>query len=110
MCKTKTHIKINNLSSRLLKTMKYKDRNIKDILPKNKEYKLSNDNNYRIFKNYDTNPSVNKEEKNIEKANKLFNDKLIDKKFYNKSNINKFKKYKTINYYFVKAKSNLEEK
>ena len=110
MCKTKTHIKINNLSSRLLKTMKYKDRNIKDILPKNKEYKLSNDNNYRIFKNYDTNPSVNKEEKNKEKANKLFNDKLIDKKFYNKSNINKFKKYKTINYYFVKAKSNLEEK
>ena len=73
MCKTKTHIKINNLSSRLLKTMKYKDRNIKDILPKNKEYKLSNDNNYRIFKNYDTNPSINKEEKNIEKANKYKN-------------------------------------
>ena len=34
---------------------------------------------------------------------------MINKKFYNKSSIKKFKKYKTINYYFIKAKSNLEE-
>ena len=75
----------------------------------NKVYKISY-NNYRIFKNYDTNPSVNKEEKREEKDNKSFNDKFINKKFYNKSNIGKLKKYRTINYYFVKAKSNLQEK
>ena len=82
---------------------------MKDILPNNKAYKISN-NNYRIFKNYDTNPSVNKEETKEEKENKSFNNKFINKKFYNKSNIGKLKKYRTINYYFVKAKSNLQEK
>ena len=102
-------IKTNNLTSRLYKTMKYNDRNIKEILPNNKPYKLSN-NNYRIFKNYDTTPSGNKEEKKEEKDNKLINEKFINKKFYNKSNISKFKKYRTINYYFVKEKSNLKEK
>ena len=106
---SKTQVKINNLSSRLFKTTKYNERNIKEILPMNKAYKISN-NNYRIFKNYDTNPSVNKEEKKEEKDNKSFNDKFINKKFYNKSNIGKLKKYRTINYYFVKAKSNLQEK
>ena len=102
-------IKTNNLTSRLYKTMKYNDRNIKEILPNNKPYKLSN-NNYRIFKNYDTTPSGNKEEKKEEKDIKLINEKFINKKFYNKSNISKFKKYRTINYYFVKEKSNLKEK
>ena len=112
---SKTHIKMNNLTSRLLRTSKYKERNnIKEILSMNKGYKINNNSNYRIFKNYDTNPSEKKEEKNgdkeMEKENKVNNDKIIDKKFYNKSNINKFKKYKTINYYFMKAKSNLQEK
>ena len=99
----------NNLTSRLYKTVKYNDRNIKEILPKNKGYKLSN-NNYRIFKNYDTTPSANEEENIEKKDNKIINEKFINKKFYNKSNINKFKKYRTINYYFVKEKSNLKEK
>jgi len=105
---SKTHIKLNNLSSRILKTTKYKDRNMRELLPNNKGYKINN-NNYRIFQNYDTNPSVHNEEKKIEIENKTNNDKLINKKFYNKSSIKKFKKYKTINYYFIKAKSNLEE-
>ena len=105
---SKTHIKLNNLTSRILKTTKYKDRNMKDLLPNNKGYKINN-NNYRIFQNYDTNPSVNYEETKLEIENKINNDKLINKKFYNKSSIKKFKKYKTINYYFIKAKSNLEE-
>ena len=107
--KAKTQIKINNLSSRLLKSSKFKERNKKEIQQMNRGYKISN-NNYRIFKNYDTNPSVNKEEIAEEKENKLFNDKFINKKFYNKSNINKIKKYRTINYYFIKAKSNSQEK
>ena len=107
---SKTHIKLNNLTSRLLKTAKYKERNMKDILSSNKGYKINNNNNnnYRIFQNYDTNPSVN-EEKKLEIDNKINNDKLINKKYYNKSSIKKFKKYKTINYYFIKAKSNLQE-
>ena len=106
---SKTHVKLNNLTSRLLKTTKYKDRNMKEIISNNKGYKLNN-NNYRIFQNYDTNPSVKDEERKAEIENKITNDKLINKKFYNKSSIKKFKKYKTINYYFIKAKSNLQEK
>jgi len=38
---SKTHIKLNNLTSRLLKTAKYKERNMKDILSSNKGYKTS---------------------------------------------------------------------
>ena len=107
----KTQIKLNNISGRLLKTSNIKERNnMKEKLPMNKGFKISNNNNYRIFKNYDTNPSVNKEENPEESNNKISNEKLINKKFYNKSSINKFKKYKTINFYFVKAKSNLQEK
>ena len=101
-------------TSHLLKTMKYtKDSDINDILPKNKRYKMYN--NYRIFKNYDTNPSSNKEEKNKilnENDNKLCNDINTDninkngrgknRIFHNKS---KIEKYKT----FLKAKSNLSE-
>ena len=111
--------KINNsrkhkTTSHLLKTIKYsKDSDINDILPKNKRYKMYN--NYRIFKNYDTNPSSNKEEKNKiynENDNKLCNDINTDninkngtgknRIFQNKS---KIEKYKT----FLKAKSNLSE-
>ena len=114
----KTEIKLynlgkkNNLSSRLLKTVKYKDKNMKDLFIKNKkEYNISN--NYRIFKNYDTNPDENKEKKEIEKDNKLYHDKLKSKKYYNRTTINKYKKYKkykTININLLKAKSNLNEK
>ena len=101
--------KIHTNTSRLLKTVKYtKEKNINELLPKNKGYKIYN--NYRIFKNYDTNPSSNKEEKiNKEIDNKLYNDQNANgynKKFYNKSNINKFK---SINRIFLKAKSNLNE-
>ena len=87
--------------------MKYnKEKNINQILTKDKGYKIYN--NYRIFKNYDTNPS-SKEEKKVENDDKLNNDNNINgynKKFYNKSNINK---YKTINSIFLKAKTNLNE-
>ena len=99
--------KVHNNTSRLLKALKYnKEKNINEILTKDKGYKIYN--NYRIFKNYDTNPS-SKEEKKVENDDKLNNDNNINgynKKFYNKSNINK---YKTINSIFLKAKTNLNE-
>ena len=99
--------KVHNNTSRLLKALKYnKEKNINEIITKEKGYKIYN--NYRIFKNYDTNPS-SKEEKKVEIEDKLNNDnnmKGYNKKFYNKSNI---KKYKTINSIFLKAKTNLNE-
>ena len=112
--KNNNNQKKNKNASNLLKTLKYtKDSDINEILPKNKRYKMYN--NYRIFKNYDTNPSSNKEEKNKiynENDSKLCNDintENINKKgigknkiFHNKS---KIEKYKT----FLKVKSNLSE-
>ena len=102
--KNNNHSKRFNNTSRLLKTLKYKkNEDINDLLTKNNEYKLYN--NYRIFKNYDTNPSSTQEEN--EKNNKLQNDNDnninigYNKKFYNKSIINK---YKTINSNFLKQK------
>ena len=100
--------KFNN-TSRLLKTLKYnKNNDINDLLPKNNGYKMYN--NYRIFKNYDTNPSSTQEEKIIENDNKVnndFNNNIgSNKKFYNKSIINK---YKTINNNFLKQKINLNK-
>ena len=102
-----------NENNRLLKTVKCEEsKDINDLLPKNKGYKLYN--NYRIFKNYDTNPSsTTKDEKIKEADDKLNNDNFTigyNRKFYNKSNINK---YKTINSNFLKPKgkkNNLEEK
>ena len=104
--------KANN-ENRLLKTVKYnQNKDINELLPKNKGYKLYN--NYRIFKNYDTNPSSNtKEEKIKEIDDKMNNDNInigYNRKFYNKSNINK---YKTINSNFMKSKAkmnNFEDK
>ena len=108
----KNNSKAINNTSRLLKTVKYnQNKDINELLPKNKGYKLYN--NYRIFKNYDTNPSSSKDEKTKEINDKLNNDNNnigYNKKFYNKSNINK---YKTINSNFLKSKSkinNLEDK
>jgi NIMA (never in mitosis gene a)-related kinase len=105
--------KISKNENRLLKTVKYnQNKDINELLPKNKGYKLYN--NYRIFKNYDTNPSSTaKDEKAKEQDDKLNNDNTnigCNKKFYNKSNINK---YKTINSNFLKSKAkinNLEDK
>ena len=52
--------KFHNNTSRLLKALKYnKEKNINQILTKDKGYKIYN--NYRIFKNYDTNPSSKEE-------------------------------------------------
>ena len=98
-----------NHTSRLLKTLKCnKNDDINDLLPKNNNYKIYN--NYRIFKNYGTNPSSTQEEKESEKDIKVYNDKNINigynKKFYNKSIINK---YKTINSNFLKQKKNLNK-
>ena len=108
----KNNLKSINNTSSLLKTVKYnQNKDINELLPKNKGYKLYN--NYRIFKNYDTNPSSSKDEKTKEINDKLNNDNNnigYNKKFYNKSNINK---YKTINSNFLKSKSkinNLEDK
>ena len=105
--------KISKNENRLFKTVKYsQNKDINELLPKNKGYKLYN--NYRIFKNYDTNPSsTDKDEKAKEQNDKLNNDNTnigCNKKFYNKSNINK---YKTINSNFLKSKAkinNLEDK
>ena len=80
--KCKTHIKINNLRSRILKTTKY------DEYKENKVKNVKN-NNFRIFKNYDTNPTADKDEKLKEKYN--------NRKSYSKSNIDRYKKYRTIN-------------
>ena len=100
--------KFHSNTSRLLKALKYnKEKNINELLTKDKGHKIYN--NYRIFKNYDTNPSSIKEEKKVEIVDKLNNDNNFNgcnKKFYNKSNINK---YKTINSIFIKAKTNLNE-
>ena len=98
----------NNNTSRLLKSLKYNKNDdinddINDLLSKNNGHKIYN--NYRIFKKYDTNPSSSQEEKNkeknIEKDNYSYN-----KKYYNKSNINK---YKTINDIFMKNKTNFNK-
>ena len=94
--KNNNHSKRFNNTSRLLKTLKYKKyEDINDLLPKNNGYKLYN--NYRIFKNYDTNPSSTQEEN--EKNNKLHNgnDNNINigynKKFYNESIIRAKKEF-----------------
>ena len=107
--KNNKNSKYNN-TSRLLKSLKCnKNDEIEDILPQNNGNKVYN--NYRIFKNYDTNPSSNQEEEEKEnKDNNKLNKDIINsnynKKFYNKSNINK---YKTINSNFLKQKLNLNK-
>ena len=96
--KCKTHIKINNLRSRILKTTKYdeyKENKVKNV-------KNINNNNFRIFKNYDTNPTADEDEKLKEKYN--------NRKSYSKSNIDRYKKYRTINDNFMKSNSNLTDK
>ena len=107
--KNKKHLKKYNNTSRLLKTLKCnKNEDINDLLPKNNDYKIYN--NFRIFKNYDTNPSSTQEDNDNENNNKLHNDNNFNidynKKFYNKSNINK---YKTINNNFLKQKMNFNK-
>ena len=100
--------KYYNNTSRLLKSLKYNNKDdLNDLLPKNNGYKLYN--NYRIFKNYDTNPSSSQEDKTKEKESKLNNDNANignNKKYYNKSIINKFK---TINSNFLNPKSKLNK-
>ena len=109
--KNNKNSKLYNNTSRLLKSLKYNNQkdDINDLLPKYNGYKPYN--NYRIFKNYDTNPSSSQEDKTKEKEkeSKLNNDIGTlgnNKKYYNKSIINK---YKTINNNFLKPKSKLNK-